>query len=210
MPRKDRSRRVPSQSRSRELVAVIEEAGLRVLQEEGPQALTTKRVAERAGVSVGSLYQYFKNKQDVLEAVYRRQNEEFWDEAVAWIPRLAAMSLQQAIDLIVKVTIRRHRELYELHPEFFVKEAMRYSLSTFNEEAHERATKWVAMILECHRDALAIDSPDRAAYLLTRTLGGLLVRTCRERPRYLMEPSFEIDLQRMLRGLLVDSSREKT
>jgi AcrR family transcriptional regulator len=68
------SRRQPKQARSTELVAVILEAALQVLAEEGAHRFTTTRVAERAGVSVGSLYQYFPNKAAIL---FRLQNDEW-------------------------------------------------------------------------------------------------------------------------------------
>ena len=60
------SRKQPKQARSAELVASILEAAVQVLAEEGAQHFTTVRVAEKAGVSVGSLYQYFPNKAAIL------------------------------------------------------------------------------------------------------------------------------------------------
>ena len=60
------SRRQPQQARSSDLVAAILEAALQVLAKEGVHRFTTTRVAERAGVSVGSVYQYFPNKASIL------------------------------------------------------------------------------------------------------------------------------------------------
>jgi AcrR family transcriptional regulator len=68
------SRKQPKQARSTDLVATILEAALQVLAEEGAQRFTTTRVAEKAGVSVGSLYQYFPNKAAIL---FRLQNDEW-------------------------------------------------------------------------------------------------------------------------------------
>ncbi|HVZ87783.1 MAG TPA: TetR family transcriptional regulator [Polyangia bacterium] len=67
-------RKRPKQVRSERLVAAILEAAVRVLEREGAAAFTTVRVAERAGVSVGSLYQYFPNKESIL---FRLQQEEW-------------------------------------------------------------------------------------------------------------------------------------
>ncbi len=67
-------RKEPSQDRSARLVADILEAAVRVLAEGGASRFTTARVAERAGVSVGSLYQYFPNKEAIL---FRLQTEEW-------------------------------------------------------------------------------------------------------------------------------------
>jgi AcrR family transcriptional regulator len=68
------SRKQPQQARSAELVAAILKAAVQVLAKEGVQRFTTARVAERAGVSVGSLYQYFPNKASIL---FRLQSDEW-------------------------------------------------------------------------------------------------------------------------------------
>jgi AcrR family transcriptional regulator len=59
-------RKTPVQARSTATVEAIFEATIQVLLEVGPDRLTTTRVAERAGVSVGTLYQYFPNKDSLL------------------------------------------------------------------------------------------------------------------------------------------------
>ena len=68
------SRKWPQQARSAELVSTILQAAIQVLTKEGAQRLTTARVAEKAGVSVGSLYQYFPNKAAIL---FRLQSDEW-------------------------------------------------------------------------------------------------------------------------------------
>jgi AcrR family transcriptional regulator len=68
------SRKQPKQARSAELVAAILEAAVQVLAKEGAQRFTTARVAEKAGVSVGSIYQYFPNKAAIL---FRLQSDEW-------------------------------------------------------------------------------------------------------------------------------------
>ncbi len=68
------SRKRPKQVRSTELVAAVLEAAAQVLAREGASRFTTARVAERAGVSVGSIYQYFPNKAAIL---FRLQSDEW-------------------------------------------------------------------------------------------------------------------------------------
>lgn len=72
-------RKLPKQGRSNELVRAILDAAVQVLATEGAQRFTTARVAERAGVSVGSLYQYFPNKAAIL---FRLQRDE-WRETTS-------------------------------------------------------------------------------------------------------------------------------
>lgn len=75
------SRKQPRQARSTELVAAVLDAALQVLAQEGAGRFTTARVAEKAGVSVGSLYQYFPNKASIL---FRLQADE-WRRTTAML-----------------------------------------------------------------------------------------------------------------------------
>ncbi|WP_437312081.1 TetR family transcriptional regulator [Sorangium sp. So ce388] len=70
------SRKQPKQARSTGLVTAVLEAAVQVLAKEGAQRFTMARVAEKAGVSVGSLYQYFPNKAAIL---FRLQSDEWRD-----------------------------------------------------------------------------------------------------------------------------------
>lgn len=79
-------RKRPKQARSNELMAVILEAAAQVLAKEGAQRFTTARVAEKAGVSVGSLYQYFPNKAAIL---FRLQSDE-WRQTSDLLSRILA------------------------------------------------------------------------------------------------------------------------
>jgi AcrR family transcriptional regulator len=72
-----KTRRTPAQGRSAETVAVIVEAAARVLEVRGLDGFNTNAVAERAGVSIGSLYQYFRNKDALLVSLIELQAEPF-------------------------------------------------------------------------------------------------------------------------------------
>jgi AcrR family transcriptional regulator len=67
------TRRQPRQRRALEKVGLILEAALRLLERDGTQALNTNRLAEVAGVSIGTLYQYFPDKAAVLDALAERE-----------------------------------------------------------------------------------------------------------------------------------------
>ena len=66
-------RKIPGQARSAETVRIIVEAAARILEEGGLGAFTTNAVAERAGVSIGSLYQYFRGKDALVGALIVRE-----------------------------------------------------------------------------------------------------------------------------------------
>ena len=78
----------PRQARSAATVGAIFEATIQVLLAEGASRLTTTRVAERAGVSVGTLYQYFPHKQALLHALLQRHLWQIGDAVEAACARL--------------------------------------------------------------------------------------------------------------------------
>lgn len=86
------SRRQPQQLRSADLVAAILQAASQVLASAGAQRFTTARVAERAGVSVGSVYQYFPNKAAIL---FRLQSDE-WTRTAETLSTILTDSAQSS------------------------------------------------------------------------------------------------------------------
>jgi AcrR family transcriptional regulator len=76
-------RKKPQQRRSRATIDTIFEAAIQFLLANGLDGITTLQIAERAGVSVGSLYQYFPNKRALLAAVVKRHVGEVADATIA-------------------------------------------------------------------------------------------------------------------------------
>ena len=78
-------KKTPTQGRSRQMVDALIEATARIIAERGWQGTTTNHIAVRAGVSVGSLYQYFESREDLLIALMHRERDRFMqrlDDAV--------------------------------------------------------------------------------------------------------------------------------
>jgi AcrR family transcriptional regulator len=88
-------RKTPTQQRSRALVDSIVEATGRLIATEGLDALNTNRVAEAAGVSVGSLYQYFHDRSELIEAVVDRMSVE----TLAMLNQQLNLAAAQSIDI---------------------------------------------------------------------------------------------------------------
>src|SRR5688572_12768484 len=115
-----RSRRDPKQLRSRAIVEAIVEAGRQLLAQEGAASLTTNRIAERAGVSIGSLYRYFPNKQAILAAIYDADTgREVADIRASDDWEIDRVPLVDALARIVDFQLERHRRLLALGPEFY-------------------------------------------------------------------------------------------
>lgn len=94
-------RKQPRQARSQATVEVIVEACIQVLLKEGANRLTTTRVAERAGVSVGSLYQYYPNKQALLYAVLAQHLNKVGDAVEVAAQSVSGRSLPDMVVVVV-------------------------------------------------------------------------------------------------------------
>jgi len=73
-------RKLPTQERAQRTIETIFEATAQVMEEDGEPGLTTNKVAKRAGVSIGTLYQYFPTKEAILVALIHRERRRVMDE----------------------------------------------------------------------------------------------------------------------------------
>jgi AcrR family transcriptional regulator len=134
-------RKRPRQRRSRETVGVILEAAARVFERRGYHGATTNRIAEHAGVSVGSLYEYFPSKESLLAALVHEhldQGRRLFDAFAAGVADGAlpplAMLTRRYVDAIIElhaVAPGLHRVLFEetrLHPR------LRQAMDEFEDE----------------------------------------------------------------------------
>lgn len=116
-PAKLAPRRQPKQRRARLTVDAVLEAAVKVLKREGFSALTTNRIAEVAGVSIGSVYQYFPDKGAIFAALHRRHIEEIDRMIEVQLLRHANSSLEDLIRALIEAMVEAHTadpELYEL------------------------------------------------------------------------------------------------
>lgn len=100
-------RKLPRQARSRALVDAILDAAARILAEQGREALNTNMVAEKAGVSIGSLYQYFPNREAIIAAVAERHGHRIYHH-VAGVDLSDDMTLEAAVGRIARSLFAAH------------------------------------------------------------------------------------------------------
>jgi AcrR family transcriptional regulator len=109
-------RKRPRQQRSRETVRAILQAAARIFEVEGVESATTDRIAARAGISVGSLYQYFPNKDAILVAL---AHCHLLETSAALAPGLAALEagppLDAALPPLLRATLEIHGSRSRLH-----------------------------------------------------------------------------------------------
>ncbi|AJF68367.1 TetR/AcrR family transcriptional regulator [Streptomyces vietnamensis] len=107
-----RLRRQPQQARSRARVEAILGAADRILSQEGYEALTMRRIAEGAGVPVGSIYQFYPDKGAVVDALGRRYLEAFKAAIDELVERAVAGGLTDLVGTMVDV----YSELFRSQP----------------------------------------------------------------------------------------------
>ncbi|PPQ14920.1 TetR family transcriptional regulator [Bradyrhizobium sp. AC87j1] len=103
------------QARSRATVDALVEATARILVRDGFEKASTNRIAEIAGVSVGSLYQYFPSKEALVAAVIDRHNEEIMGLVRTALTEVADLPIDKAVRKLVSVAIEAHRIDPKLH-----------------------------------------------------------------------------------------------
>jgi AcrR family transcriptional regulator len=116
-PGKTTARRQPRQRRARQTVEAVLDAVVRVLKRDGVKAVTTNRIAEIAGVSIGSVYQYFPDKRAIFVALHRRHIEEIDRMVETKLFEHVNSPLEDLIRAMVEAMIEAHvtdPELYEL------------------------------------------------------------------------------------------------
>lgn len=207
----------PRQDRARQTVLAIEQACARILEEEGPEHLTTTRIADLAGVNVGSLYQYFPNKEAIVAAVYAAKVA---DEAEALvrntrdIPRIAKQSLEEALRAIIRHQVEAHRRLSRLHKHFYGRYQHAFDLLTVATErsiAHGLGSVWTwfPTVLHHHRARLRVTDLPVASFMATSALQGVMRFAVEKRPDLLDDPTFEEDLLDLLLRYLEASPSSK-
>lgn len=102
-------KKTPLQSRSRFTVDAILDAAAHILCKDGYADFNTNRVAVKAGVSIGSLYQYFPNKETLIAELRRRHFDDLRSEMLIAFRHAQGLPLDAGTRLLVEASIKAHR-----------------------------------------------------------------------------------------------------
>jgi AcrR family transcriptional regulator len=191
-------RKLPRQARAKATVDAIVEATTQVLLEEGYDNFTTARAAARAGVSVGSLYQYFPNKAALAAAVVDRCCETFLVAFESALARRHRATLADGIRAIIDVTLISHRLTPALH-RIVLDLAPRIGVAERTENVSRAAAKAIEDMLERHADEISPDIDIAAAATLIETvLEALAHRAVLARPAHLQDGTLAREATRLI------------
>jgi AcrR family transcriptional regulator len=173
--------RKPKQARARATWAAILQAATRIIETEGEDAFTTNRVAETAGVSIGTLYQYFPNKAAILVAMMHDERDLARRNARGWIE--AGLDPDRAM--------------------------IRAQIQGFAGRPRTRRVALHALLAQEPNLDGAVDAPARRAgrqavdaFVVTRAVVGVVRAAVLEDSPLLTTPEFEDALVRLARALL--------
>jgi AcrR family transcriptional regulator len=179
-------RKSASQERSRLTVDALLEATARVLIKEGYDRASTNRIAEVAGVSIGSLYQYFPSKEALVAAVIDRHMQEISQVTRNALVKVAARPIEVAAREFVSVAIDAHRVNPKLHG--VLAEQIPRVGRLENIEANVReGYALVRGYLEAHRDEIDVADLDLAAFVLVTVVEALTHAAVLRRPDILAD-----------------------
>ncbi|MDX2086841.1 MAG: TetR/AcrR family transcriptional regulator [Kofleriaceae bacterium] len=189
MPRqvKTTPRKRPRQERSKATVDTILAATARVLVKQGPGGLTTNAVAEAAGVSIGSLYQYFPNKQALVAALIETHMSERNARLLERLAGVASLPIATAVRLTIEFMFENHASNPALK-RIILMELSRVGRLARVLELHAGTYRMVAQLLAARKAEVAVEDIDSAAFVLVSAIEAVAHRALFFDPERLRDP----------------------
>lgn len=185
-------RKHPTQSRSRALVDAVEQACLKILDESGEASLTVAHIAEISGVAVGSIYQYFPNKDAIIALLYERILDEESAEVLEMRKKLVGISLKSALRDIFANIIRVETRLSKLNKAFHLRYHSALHLGMWRGEYRSTGefieATWLPL-LHIYAHEVTTEHPALAAYLLGQGLRSMIRSVQDDIPEQLQSPA---------------------
>ncbi len=183
-------RKKASQARSRATVDALIEATARILARDGFDRTNTNRIAEEAGVSVGSLYQYFPCKEALVAAVVERHHQELMAVARDTLAEIATLPIEKAIRRIMRAAIQAHRVNPRLH-RVLTEQLPRTGRLVNGEPLIQQVYAPFRTYLESRRDELRVADLELAAFVCVTTVEALAHTAVLHRPEPLSDEAAE-------------------
>ena len=196
-------RKSPSQERAQLTVAALLKATAHILVKEGYESASTNRIADAAGVSIGSLYQYFPSKEALVAAVIDRHMQEMMQLLRTALERVRGEPLEVATRELVRVMIDAHRVDPRLH-RALVEQVPRVGRLENIRALDREAYALIRAYLEAHRHELGVADLDVASFVCVATVEALTHAAVVNRPDVLSDKAgmFTDEVTRLVVGYL--------
>lgn len=180
-------RKLPLQARSRHTVEAVIVAAAQILVEQGYEGATTARIAERAGVSIGSLYQYFPNKEALIAALIERHADGIVIIMTDALENPANETLQDGLRAVIRAAAAAHRLDPALH-KILQEQVPRVGRLAKAMDTHQQITAAIERFLRAHADDLRPElDPAIAAIVVETAMEAIGHRAIVERPDLLAD-----------------------
>jgi AcrR family transcriptional regulator len=205
----EKKRRKPAQARALDTVEVILQASAQILEREGRTAFNTNHVAERAGISIGTLYQYFDNKQAILLEIARREIER---DRVSVSKAIVSASEGPPADparIGLRALIASQRQQSKVRRAAFDALAAE-GLSQFGSEsaaAFQHVTQLIGMRRERLFSAGARQPSPMGLFIISRAVTAVIRAAIVEESPYLNSAEFEDELVHLVRAFFSQPPR---
>jgi AcrR family transcriptional regulator len=202
-------RNAPRQARAQATVTAILEATIRILEREGMDAATTTRIAEVAGVSVGTLYQYFAHRDAILDAL---QDREFQRALTLMGSVLSDDNLTKNPRETVTAVVRGLGQLYASCPALhrvLVIEGLRVIEPARVEAFDLRVVAIIRHFLVATGARVRRDNVEAAAFVIFQAVRAVMLACLLERPAGLDEDALSEELVDLVLRYLVDDAPPK-
>lgn len=191
------SRKRPSQERSRQTVRAILEATSQVLVQRGYEGTTTGAVVERAGVSIGTLYQYFPNKESLVAELIEGHIRELLALVETALANHVSSSLPVALRALIKASLDAHRLDPQLH-KVLIEQVPREGTLGEAMGISDRLTDLLQAHIQRRFPRLPRSRIRLAAYVVETTVEALTHRAIIEAPRWLTSGTLEQEAMDLL------------
>ncbi|HEY4179439.1 MAG TPA: TetR/AcrR family transcriptional regulator [Kofleriaceae bacterium] len=181
-------RKRPRQDRSKATVDAILAATAQVLISKGFDGLTTNAVAEAAGCSIGSLYQYFPNKEALVAALIEHHLDIKSARTVAELTRVAALPAHHAVRAMIVMTMEGYRDEPELK-RVLIEQVPRVGRMAKIAALHSGTLQTVTALLRARQKEMRIGNPDMAAFILMSAIEAICQRAALFEPQRLRDPA---------------------
>lgn len=166
-------RKQPRQARSRAMVDAILDAAARVLERDGYAGASTNAVAEAAGVSVGSLYQYFPNKDALVAALHERHARHVHGLISVILAEPRSRSLEQTLREMIHAGVEAHRVQPQLH-RVLESEVPHLDRLDEQEETGDAIREIIAALVRNHPREVKVKNLDLAAFVVHEIIHALV------------------------------------
>jgi len=194
-------RKIASQKRSRATVDALLEATARILIKDGYDRASTNKIAAVAGVSIGSLYQYFPSKEALVAAVAERHTQELLQVGRDTLLEAAAKPIAVAAREIVRAGVDAHRVDPRLHRVLAEEIPHTGHLAGIN-SVERHSFEHFRAYLGAHRDEIDVGDLDLAAFILVTALEALTHSLVLRRPDFLTDDKVEAFIDEVTRLVL--------